>query len=178
MSNKLYIGIMIACMFAVGAGVSEAAMPKRTVVKAVGLVKKTCNDIASTIWKNKGAIAVGTAAVAVASKPEAFVQGATAMVTETAAKVVEPRSSSIGRTIICVVLAMIVLAGVRSVLRSFGAWSILPIMLGIVLLGCGIAEAGVISGSEVRPAIASTWWNALGWIVIILITVFMETLSA
>jgi hypothetical protein len=74
MTNKLFIGMCAACLIAVSASSAEAAVSKRTVTKAVSLIKQTSNAIGNAIWSNKGSIAVGTAAVAVASKPEILVQ--------------------------------------------------------------------------------------------------------
>ena len=47
----------------------------------MSFVKKTCNNIGNTVWRNKGSIAVGTAAIVAVLAPDAVVQGATTVAT-------------------------------------------------------------------------------------------------
>ena len=81
--RKFLIGIIAVCLLAVSAGTADAALHKRAVTKIVNTVGQACDHAANVLWRNKGAVAVGTTAVAVATHPEPFVQGAAAVVTGT-----------------------------------------------------------------------------------------------
>ena len=54
--RKLLIGMIAACVFAVGAVSASAAIPKRAVVKTKDFIAKTGKSLGSAIWDNKVAM--------------------------------------------------------------------------------------------------------------------------
>jgi len=74
--KRFFVGIVLACMLAVSAVPADAAIVhKKAVTNVVNLVGKACDNIAGVIWRNKGAVAVGTAATVAITAPEAVAQG-------------------------------------------------------------------------------------------------------
>jgi hypothetical protein len=174
MTNKLFIGILAACILAVSAVTTEAAGAKKAAVgKAVNFVKKTVNDAANTVWNNKGAIAVGTAAAVAVTNPEPVIAGTTAVGTGRTVNSVHP--TAIGTILVCLLIAALTLIGIRSLWQRLKDWcKILPLLIvGIILLGCGIVEAGTLDAVQSLPeiqcgGIKPPWWDALGWMILVL----------
>jgi len=176
MQNFL-MGIIAACAFAVSAGTADAAaLHKRAVTNAVNLVGKACDNVSSVLWRNKGTVAVGTTAVAVATNPEPFVQGTTAVVTGTTGKVMK---SNTGSSIVSyLLLSVLLIAGIWYFLRciKFRPGHVLPLLiLGVLILFCftDSASAGTfaqvpeIQCGMVKPPL---WWtDIVGWILLIIV---------
>jgi hypothetical protein len=178
MFNKLLIGVAAACVLCVYAVPANAAGVKTaTITKAASLIKKTCDDAASVIWKNKGAIAVGTAAVAVASKPEILVQpvvqGTRAVVGETSNAVQQSViGNALSNLVVFVLLCMLITLGLGYLFRQTGFWRVVPLLIVGLLLCCGIAEAGVMSGMDVPCCAVKPVWDIIS-IVILIISLFI-----
>jgi hypothetical protein len=122
--KKVIVGMIAASVLAVCAAPVNAAVAGRAIaIRAIQHAKsgivKACDGIGNTVWRNKGAVLVGGTAVGVATKPEVFVGGATAIA-----------STSIGTTVLFYLLAaMLVIVGVRYLLYRFRLWKVLPLML-------------------------------------------------
>jgi hypothetical protein len=184
MRNKIIIGMCAACLLAVSVGKTEAATTKKaTIKKAASVIKTSIDDVAGAIWKNRGGVALGTAAVVVATKPEVVVQplvrGTTAMATEAAVNsvshTVSQKSTIVVTILACLLVAVLAIVGMRCLIQYLKDWiNILPfLVIGIALLGCGVAEAGVIPIGELQHAVPKPpWWNAIGWIIMILTSIF------
>ena len=174
----LLVSVATVCVLCIYTAPANAAVVKTAAItKAVSLIKKTCDDAASVIWRNKGAIAVGTAAVAVVSKPEILVQpivqGTRAVASETGGAV---RQSIIGETlgnlVFFVLLFMLVTMGIRYLLQQAGFWRVVPLLIVGLLLCCGIAEAGVLTGIDVPCCAVKPVWDIIS-IVILIISLFI-----
>ena len=184
MKTKMLIGICAICLFAVNAVQVEAATPQARAVKnVVNVAKKTSDKIASTLWRNKGGIAVGTVATVAVMAPEAVVQGATSVATgavESAATVVTGAAQAAVQNVSnsgsgffsYLLLAMLFLAGLwlfTGFVKS--RWRVLPLLvLGVILCLCSTAEAGMIASiPEIQAtAPATPWWNIIGIILFII----------
>ena len=129
--KKLIIGILTACALCFYTATADAAVVAKSIAikaiqKAKSVAGKTCDAAANVIWRNKGAVAVGTTAVAVATKPEVFVGGATTIAT----------SSYGGMILFYLIAACVVIVGIRYLLRRFRVWKLLPlVLLGLLLCG-------------------------------------------
>jgi hypothetical protein len=180
--NKIFIGIAIACFIAVLAGTADAAVPTRTKVKVKDFITKTATSWGNAIWSNKASIAVGTAAVAVATNPAPFVEGATTIITGQPAKIVTPSYNQatasqsatgslwyygfyLAATTFCIV-------GVRCIwnyVKDYKNW--LPLMVVGILLCCGgIVEAAVITPPPVLPPVFISpipWWNIVNFVLLV-----------
>ena len=190
MKTKMIIGMMIACVFAVSAVSVEAATPqKRAVKNVVSFAKKTCNSIGSMIWKNKCSIAVGTAATVAVMAPEAVVHGATTVATgatqaatsaiaNTTQAAIQSAGSNAGSGFLSfLMLAALFLAGLWFFVGCvrFRYKAILPLMvIGVLICFCGVTEAASLHSAAVPVAAAiKPFVNAIGWVVIIAVTIFL-----
>jgi hypothetical protein len=174
--QKLFIGVTALCLFAVCAVPASAAVPTRVKVKAKDFITKTGKSIGDTIWHNKGSIAVGSTAVAVATNPAPFVSGITTVLTGRAS---DPSGGGIQSYIFgfgfYAIATLLTIVGVRctwNYVKDYKNW--LPLMVvGILFCSVGVAEAGVIpvpdnqSGFIYRP-----WWDVIT-IVILIISIFL-----
>jgi hypothetical protein len=188
--QKLFIGITAICLFAVCTVPADAASPAKAAtkiaVKAKDFITQTGTSLGNVIWQNKGSIAVGTAAVAVATNPAPFVEGATTIITGKPAKIVIPANYQVtgyqsaqsvtgslwyylfyaGVTILCIV-------GVRcawSYVKDYKNW--LPLMVvGVLLCSVGVVEAAVItSPPPVLPPVFISpipWWNIVNFVLLV-----------
>ena|GEM_PF-3492650 len=178
--RKFLIGIIAACLLAVSAGTADAAvLHKRAVTKIVNTVGQACDHVANVLWRNKGAVAVGTTAVAVATHPEPFVQGAAAVVTGTGEALIK---SGTGSSLLSyLLLPVLLIAAVWYFLRRIKSrWGrVLPLLLfGVFILFCfsGVVHAGVIAPvPEIQCGVVKPpfWWgDIIGWVLLI-IAVFL-----
>ena len=168
--RKFLIGMITVCIFAAHAVTANAAPSKRTITKAVSLVGKACDNVANVLWRNKGAIAVGTAAVVATTNPEPLIGGAATMVTG----VTQPiHQSALGSILFYLLLAVISVAGVRYLLQYLKDWkNWLPLILGLIFCGltAGIAEAGVIGCATIKPPF---WWGEVIGFILLVIGMFL-----
>ena len=174
--KKFFIGIITALMFAFNTVPAEAVVPqKRVATSVVHFIGKACDNAANVLWRNKGAVAVGTTAVAVATNPEPFVQGATAVVTGTTQTAIQ--SGTGGGFFSFLLLATLFIAGlwlfVGCIRRKF--WRIVPLLvIGVLICLCGVTEAATLHSAAVPVAAAiKPLVNAIGWVVIIAATIFL-----
>jgi len=168
--KKLIIGMLTACALCFYTATADAAVVAKSIaIKAIQNAKsvagKACDGAANVIWRNKGAVAVGATAVAVATKPEVFVGGATTIAT----------SSYGGMILFYLIAACVVIVGIRYLLRRFRVWKLLPlVVLGLLLCG-GVAQAGMIDHISIPEiecgAIKSAWWNIIT-VVLLVISLF------
>jgi len=172
--RNFLIGMIAACVFAVSAVSAGAAIPKRAMVKTKDFIAKTGKSLGSAIWDNKGSIAVGTTAVAVATNPAPFVEGAAAVITGRTNNLSAGGVQSYVVGWLCYAMATILaIVGVRcawNYVKDYKNW--LPLFLGVMVCGltCGIAEAGVLDCVAIRPPF---WWgDVFGWILLV-ITIFL-----
>jgi hypothetical protein len=127
---------------------------------------------------------VGTAAVAVTSKPEILAQpitqATTAVAAETTKAIYDFPIRTIGSMLFFVAL-LILVSGVVCITRHYlKLWHILPLVaMGIFLcFGC-IAEAGVINNANILPiatvkaTVIMPLINFVGWVVVIVVTTFL-----
>jgi len=155
--NKLIIGMIavsILCVYAVQAEASTARLAVKTVQKIGSAISKGADSAAKFIWKNKGAVAVGATATAVVTKPETLLGFLTVL------------CSGPYDTIIfwLLIIALIIIASRSCIRRVVGRWRILPLLVvGILLFGGGIAEAGVFGGEMEALAIVPPWGWKLPW---------------
>jgi hypothetical protein len=178
--TKTFLGMLVACLFCVSAVPAEAAsMQKKSITTGVSLMKKTFNGIGNAIWNNKGAIAVGTAAVAVATQPDILAQpitaATTAVTTETSKTVLAPTIETIGMILLFTALFVIV-PGLICVGRHYlKLWHIVPLLLvGVLICSSGIAEAGTLPVAAIQSvAVVNPIVNIVSWVVIIVITIFI-----
>ena len=175
--RKFLTGIIAICVLAVSAGTAEAApLHKRAITNTVNLVGKVCDNISAVIWRNKGSIAIGTTAVAVATNPEPFVQGAATVVTGTSERVM---NSNTGSSILSyLLLPIIVIAAIwwllgyirfkcKGLLRH---WRIIPLVLAVLLLFTDITQAGIQCGVVRLPL----WWTDFVGIILLIVALFMS----
>ena len=174
--RKLLIGMITACVLAVSAVSANAStLHKRAATNAVNFVGKACDNTAHVLWRNKGGIAVGTTAVAVATNPEPFVQAAAAIVTGTTDAVLQ--SCIVNNFLSYLLLPILLIAAVWYFLRHIKSrWGrVLPLLLlGVLFLFCfgGIANAEMITQvPEIQCGIVKPplWWtDIIGWVLLIL----------
>jgi len=168
--KKIIIGMLTACVLFVYTTTADAAVVAKTIAiraiqKTKSAIGKTCDGAGNVIWRNKGAVAVGATAVAVATKPEVFVGGATAIAT-----------SPYGSTILFyLIAALLVIVGMRYFLHRVGLWRVLPlVVLGLLLCG-GVAQAGMIDHIAIPEiecgVIKPAWWKILT-VVLFVISIF------
>ena len=178
--QKFFIVLIAACIFAASSVQVDAAVIRHSlpVIKHIKpLIERTSNGIGNAVWRNKGAIAVGTTAVVVATKPEV----AASVVTGTTERIIttdkSTGSSVIARLLFYLLVAVLVIAGVRYCLQSIGLRRILPLLVLGVLLFCGnTAEAGMFdyaSFPEIECGAAKKipWWNVIT-IILLLVAIF------
>ena len=156
---------------------AEAVVPqKRVATSVVHLVGKACDNIANVLWRNKGAVAIGTTAVAVATNPEPFVQGAAAAVAGTTDAALK---SSVGNSIVSyVLLPLLLIAGVWVFLKFIGFkfkglfryWRVAALVLAVLLMFSGAAHAGVLECAAICPPL---WWTDIIGIVLLLVALFL-----
>ena len=159
---KLFIGIIvIACIFSVYSVSAEAATSKRA--KIVNFVGKTCDDAANVLWRNKGAVTLGTVLVTAAANPEPFIEGTTTIIGGGSQTVFV---SCIGTILFYLLLAVLVIAGTRFFLHRIRLWRVLPLLILGLMFGSGVAEAGVIPIAECG-VIKPPWWNIFDLIILI-----------
>ena len=177
MKTKIMTGIIATTMLMVSAVSADAATRKQAIEKIVNkttdAVGKACDNVSQVIWRNKCAVAVGATAVAVATNPEPFVQGATAVVTSTTQAAMQ--SSTGGGFFSFLLLATLFIAGlwlfVGCIRSKF--WRVVPLLV-VALLLCfgGIAEAGMIASiPDIQcPAVPppAPWWNIINFIFLII----------
>jgi hypothetical protein len=178
--QTLFIGVTAICLFAVCAVPASAAVPTKAVAKAKDFITRVTTSLGNAIWNNKGSVAVGSVAVAVATNPAPFVSGATTMITgrpsDPSATGIRSYFTSWLFYLIATVLAII---GVRcswNYVKDYKNW--LPLMVVGVLLTCGgVVQAGMIDYVPV-PEVPLTgikpppFWDVIGLIILIL-TIFI-----
>ena len=172
--KKFLIGMIAACILAVSAVSASAAVSKKAVVKTKDYIAKTSKSLGNAIWDNKGSIAVGTTAVAVATNPAPFVEGAATVITGRASHLSAGGVQSyVAGWLFYAIATLLVIVGVRCVwnyVKDYKNW--LPLVFGAVFCGLtgGIAEAGVLDCTAIRPPF---WWSDIvGWILLV-ITIFL-----
>jgi hypothetical protein len=175
--QKLFIGITAICLFAACAVPASAAIPTRVKVKAKDFITKTSTSLGNAIWNNKGSIAVGSAAVALATNPAPFVSGATTMIT---GRPSDPSATSIQSYFtgwlfyaIATVLAVLGVRFAWNYVKDYKNW--LPLMIvGILLCSVGVAEAGIIQPLLKPPVLLPPvpWWSLFN-VALIVATIFM-----
>jgi len=170
--------MLALCVLAVNTVPVEAASARKKAIekivsKTTDAVGKACDNVGSVLWRNKCGIAVGVTAVAVATNPEPFVQGATAVVTGTTQAAMQ--SSTGGGFFSFLLLATLFIAGlylfVGCIRRKFRR--IVPLLVvGLLLCFGGIAEAGMIAQIPdiVCPAVPppAPWWKIINFILLII----------
>jgi hypothetical protein len=194
--QKLFIGITAICLFAVLTVSADAAIPKKAVTKlatkAKDYITKVGNSLGNTIWQNKGSVAIGASAVAVATHPEPFVNGAVSILTGKPVSTFNPsatgNSSMVGSlwyypfdaavTLLCVI-------GVRytwNYVKDYKNW--LPVLvIGVCFISSGAVEAGVVQNLPMAEGIASVipkppmlppvpWWTIIN-VIVVAITIFI-----
>jgi hypothetical protein len=174
--QKLFIGIIAICLFAACAVPASAAIPTRVKVKARDFITKTSTSLGNAIWNNKGSIAVGSAAVALATNPAPFVSGATTMITGRAG---DPAATSIQSYftgwLFYAIATLLAIIGVRcswNYVKDYKNW--LPLMvIGLFLCCSGVVQAGVIDYVPVPevPIVGikpPPLWDVIGLIILIL----------
>ena len=157
------------------------------VIKKLGTLAKKTSD---SIWKNKGSIAVGTAAAVVLTNPEAAtaaVTGTTDIVTEVVAGTTGIVAEGVSRNtrqsggsgsvipamIFYLVLAGLVILGTRYLLHRVGIWKLaVPLLIVGVLFCCGVAEAGVLDFTSI-PEIECKSFPKLPWMNLITIALII-----
>jgi hypothetical protein len=113
--------------------------------------------------------------VAVAPKPEVivqpFVQGTTAVVSETSKAVQQSSTgSTLGYIGLLLLFGILMMFAMSIIFRHRGIYRIVPLVIIGLLLCCGVAEAGtlpVITAPVIKPFI-----DVIGWVIIVAITVF------
>ena len=190
MKTKMIIGMMIACVFAVNAASVEAVTPqKRAVKNVVSFVKKTSNNIGNTVWRNKGSIAICTAATVAVLAPEATVQGATTLATgatqaatsaianTTQAAIQSAGGNASSGFFSFLLVAALFLAGLWFFVGfvRFRYKAVLPLLvIGVLICLCGVTEAASLHSAAVPVAAAiKPFVNAIGWVIIIAATIFL-----
>ena len=138
------------------------------------------------LWRNKGTVAVGTAATVAVLAPEATVQGATTVATQAVQgatavvasgteaivkSTVKPGSANVFLTLF--LLVALLLAGlwifIGRIRRKY--LLVLPILVLAVLVFGGVAHAGIVECGIARPPL---WWGDIfGFILLIIATIFM-----
>jgi hypothetical protein len=164
--QKLFIGITAICLIAICTVPASAAIPKKTAtklaIKAKDYITQTSKSIGNAIWNNKGAVAVGTAAVVIATNPEAtaaVVTGVTETVTTGATAVITGATEGVSRSVrqssgsgsiwylvffaAATVFCIVVIRYIWNYVRDWKNWIPLAV-IGIFLCFGGIAEAGII----------------------------------
>jgi len=173
--KKLIIGIITACALFLCTAPANAGIVKHTVAavkKIGGYAGKACDAVSNVIWRNKGAVAVGATAVAVATKPEVFVGGATTIVASAAQSAF---GTYAGTILFWLVAAVLVFVGVRYLARRIKVWRVLPLMIVALLLCCGVAHAGAIDltpTSNMAVSIVKPLWDFV-MVVIIAISLLL-----
>jgi hypothetical protein len=188
--QKLFIGTIVIGLLATCAVPANAAMPKKAVVKVAGTAKdfitKTSTSLGNAIWNNKGSIAVGSAAVALATNPAPFVSGATTMIT---GRPSDPSATGIQSYLVgwlfYAVATILAILGVRyawAYLKDWKNWVPLLLIVGVCCITCGTVEAGIIHFPTVeglvdtipKPPVLPTvpWWSLFN-VVLLVITIFM-----
>ena len=178
-TKNMIFGVIAACILAFNAGTAEAAgIKKAAITKGVSFVKKTFDNVGNAIWNNKGAIAVGTAAVAVATQPDILAQPLTsasvAVATETSRAVRSSPIGTIGMALFFAAMLVIVWTMVCVARHYLKLWHIVPLLTtGMYLISCGVTEAAV-QGMPVIQCAATfkPFWDVLG-VLLFIITIFM-----
>jgi len=172
--RKFLIGMIAVFVFAVSAVSASAALPKRAVVRTQDFIAKTGKSLGSVIWDNKGSVAVGATAVAVATNPVPFVEGAATVITgRTSNLAAGGVQSYVVGWLFYAMATVLAIVGVRcawNYVKDYKNW--LPLFLGVMVCGLtgGIAEAGVLDCGVIRPPF---WWgDVFGWILLV-ITIFL-----
>jgi hypothetical protein len=128
-----------------------------TAQKAVSIVKKTTEGIGNAVWNNKGAILVGSAAIGIATQPQAFVEGFGTVT----------QSSNTGGILPYLLRAILSIIGLRYLRQYVKKW--LPFMIvGIGIFTCGVAEAGVIPVFNIPEIAVRPLWDIIGLIMLVL----------
>jgi hypothetical protein len=165
--NKLIIGLLTACVLAASAVQAEASIVTRAIPKVANLVGKGCDAAGKVIWRNKGAVVATGAAVGLATKPEAFLGSAATIIT----------SPTFGSILFYLIVGGLIIAVGRYCLHRVGLWRILPLLVvGLLLCGGGIAEAGTIDyvpASDTATGIAKPLWDIAMIIIVVIATIFL-----
>jgi hypothetical protein len=197
--QKLFIGFTAICIIAVCAVSASAAIQKKAAtklaIKAKDYITTTSKSIGNAIWNNKGAVAVGTAAVVVATNPEAtaaVVTGVTETVTTGATAVITGATEGVSRSVrqssgsgsiwylvlfaAATTFCIVVIRYIWNYVRDWKNWIPLAVV-GVFLCCGGIAEAGII-GLPTADGIASViskpvpFWTFFN-VVLCLVTIFI-----
>jgi hypothetical protein len=161
--RKFIIGIIAAYTFFMGTAAVNAAVTTKTAVK------KIVNRASNVLWRNKGTVAGGVVLATAVSNPVPFANGITTLLWGVGHTVIQ---TGIKFPFYCL-LGIVCVIGIRYFWRYVNFRRILPLLLlGVLFCGCGIAEAGVMTNLPV-VAVRPLWWEALGWLFIIITTVFL-----
>ena len=168
--KNLFIVMLVACISAVNTVPVDAASVQRRAVekivsKTTDVVGKVCDNVSQVIWRNKCAVAAGATAVAVATNPEPFVQGATAVVTGSTQAAASSGFFSF------LLLATLFIAGLWLFVGCIGRkfWRIVPLLVvGLLLCFGGVAEAGTLEHGAIKP-----WWGDIIGVILLIIAIFM-----
>jgi hypothetical protein len=171
--QKLFIGITAICLVAVLTVSANAASPRKAAAKAKDFITRTGASLGNAIWDNKGSVAVGTVAVAAATNPGSFMSGITTILT---GRPSDPSATGITSFFtswlfyaIATVLAIIGVRCAWTYVKDYKNW--LPLAIVGILLCCGdVAEAGVVSVSEVQSGGIAyrPWWDVVGFVLFVL----------
>ena len=159
--RKFIIGIIAACTLFMGTVAANAAGTTKTAVK------KIVNRASNVLWRNKGTVAGGVVLAAAATNPEPFANGITTLLWGVGNAVVQ---TGIKFPFYCL-LGIVCVIGVRYFWRYVNVGRILPLLI-LGVLFCGVAEAGVMTNLPV-VAVRPLWWEALGWLFIIITTILL-----
>jgi len=169
--QKMIIGMIAACVLAVTTAQANAAVvPRGVAIKAIQTAKtavgKACNGVASFVWRNKGAVAVGATATAVVARPDVFVGGVIALL----------YNPYVDTIMFWLLIILLIIIASRNCIRRIGRWRILPLVVVGLLLCTGVAEAGMIdcvSGPDAASAcIARPPWLDIFMLVVLVFTWF------
>ena len=173
------IGMLAVCLAVYAVQAQAAGFKKTAITHGVSLMKKTFDTAGNAVWKNKGAIAVGTAAAAVALHPDILAQPMTAATTAVATEASRAvRCSPVGMmgTVLFFAVVFVIVSGAICVVRHYlKLWHLVPLLLVSVLVcSGGIAEAGTFQVAALQSAaVVNPIVNIVGWVIIIALTVFI-----
>ena len=159
--RKFIIGIIAACTLFMSTVAVNAAGTTKTAVK------KIVNRASNILWRNKGTVVGGVVLAAAVSNPVPFANGITTLLWGVGHAVVQ---TGIKFPFYCL-LGIVCVIGIRYFWRYVNFGRILPLLI-LGVLFCGVAEAGVITNLPV-VAVRPLWWEALGWLFIIITTILL-----
>ena len=177
----------LACILVVHAVPSDAANA-RVMKRITDAIKKTSNNVADTIWRNKGTIAVGTVATVALTNPEATVAAVTgtadvayAAITGGTADTVAPRTSARPSTtgngstfstlLFYLVMIGIVFIVLKYLLRGAVRKALPLLVVGLLLCFGTTAEASMLSSIPDIQCSAPVLVKPIAHFIVLLVTV-------